>query len=186
MDSSLPLSTISIAVSGQTARIKRNIPRNAGETRYPRETLASKVASSPKRGWEAETRGKRINATRYTEEGNPGNAFANQSSSPGAHISSKEPSVFPSRPSCASFSLPISFFSSSSSAFVWSSSTGTRVSHVSSSHPRSRTIPSSLAGKGRIGKKKREGREGNAVTRENPLRNVFSPCTACGTILLAK
>lgn len=41
--------------------------------------------------------GKRINATRYTEEGNPGNAFANQSSSPGARISSKEPFVFPSR-----------------------------------------------------------------------------------------
>lgn len=183
MDSSSPLSTISIAVSRQTARIKRN----AGETRYPRETLASKVASSPKRGWEAETRGKRINATRYTEEGNPGNAFANQSSSPGARTSVQKnrPSFPPDHPALPSHSLSL-FSHLPLPRLFGPPPRGTRVSHVSSSHPRSRTIPSSLAGKGRIGKKKREGREGNAVTRENPLRNVFSPCTACGMILLAK
>lgn len=88
----------------------------------------SKVASSPERGEAPEARGKRINATRYTEEGNPGNAFANQSSSPGARISSKESSVFPpfllrsTHPALPS--TPYLFFLISfSSAFVWSSST---------------------------------------------------------------
>lgn len=119
MDSSSRLRGISIGGRGRyqgnrQRRIRRNIPRNAGETRYRGETLASKVASSPERGRETNAReGKRINATRYTEEGNPGNAFANQSSSPGARISSKESSVFPSRPPVPRFlPPPISFFSS--------------------------------------------------------------------------
>lgn len=123
--------------------------------------------------------GKRINARRYTEEGNPGNAFANQSSSPGARISSKEPFVFPSRLPIPSPS--ISFFSSASSAFVWSSSTRVPVPptlplptpEVVQSHRRRRVASSGKRNDGEKG----ERQEGNAVTRENPLRNVFGACT---------
>lgn len=163
-----------------------NIPRNAGETRYRRETLASKVASSPERGRETAARGKRINATRYTEEGNPGNAFANQSSSPGARISSKESSVFPSRPPIPRFlshphSSPSLFSHLPLLRLFGPPPRGIRDPHFLFPPPRpyNPTVGSRLlAGRGKMGKEE-EGREnGNAVTRENPLRNVFGPCTA--------
>lgn len=129
--------------------------------------------------------GERINATRYTEEGNPGNAFANQSSSPGARISSKEPFVFPSRPPVPRASLPppISFFSSSFSAFVWSSTRGgTHVPHFLFPSPGPCNpivgVESRLAGKGEMEKGEKRGNAGKSF--EKRLRSLH------GTILLAK
>lgn len=154
------------AIAGSRSPRKWPRHRNEGDTARP------------------EARGERINATRYTEEGNPGNAFANQSSSPGARISSKESSVFPPLPSTTTHpalpSTPYLFFLIfSSSAFVWSSSTR---------YPRP-TLPlftlSPLWDRRRVASSRKrkdgggggKGEEGNAVTRENPLRNVFGPCT---------
>lgn len=127
--------------------------------------------------------GKRINARRYTEEGNPGNAFANQSSSPGARISSKEPFVFPSRLPIPRF-LPIPFYlfflicllcvclvllHASTRAPTLPLPTP----EVVQSHRRRRVASSGRRNDG----EKEERQEGNAVTRENPLRNVFGACT---------
>lgn len=99
-----------------------------------------------------------------------------------ASVQKNRSSFPPVYPFHASFPSPsISFFSSASSAFVWSSSTRVPVP------PRFRFPPlrsynpivgveSRLAGKGTMGEKE-ERQEGNAVTRENPLRNVFGACT---------
>lgn len=111
--------------------------------------------------------GKRINARRYTEEGNPGNAFANQSSSPGARISSKEPFVFPSRLPIPRF-LPIPFYLF---FLIYLLCVCLVLLHASTrAPPRFRFPPlrsynpivgveSRLAGKGTTGKKKRDRRE---------------------------
>jgi len=96
-----------------------------------------------------------------------------------ASVQKNRPSFPPAYPSRASYHPPLSlFFSSTSSAFVWSSST--RYPRATLPFP----IPETVQSHRRVvsSRKRKNGekgeREGNAVTRENPLRNVFGPCTA--------
>lgn len=157
------VSTVSIvgAVSAQSAGIRRNIPERGTNTlSRGNGRLESGLVTGTRGGNE----GWRINATRYAEEGNPGNAFANQSSPPaGVRISSKEPSVFP-------LGLPF-FFSSPSFAFVWSLD-----SRAPSFRPLGRAIPSSALSYVYQKEEKRVGNRGgeNAVTREKLLRYASS------------
>lgn len=107
---SAPSWTISIAgaVSTQSAGIRRNMVER-GTNQHPQAARkrSRKVASSPGKGTRRRQRW-RINATPlHREEGNPGNAFANQSDPPryGASVQKNRPSFL----STSFFLISLSF-----------------------------------------------------------------------------